>query len=1415
MKRISVASPLMGLVLLFASLLASVPVQAQQAPVAADVIVVMDESGSMSGEQRWSAEMIPLLDTGLQEYGIGSEAQENAYGLVGFGNSAVVPRTVQVEGDFFGSPGGFVTAAGQLRVSGGTEDGWRGIEFALDQYPRRNGAAVNIILVTDEDRDNTLSSVTYASVLQKLNDNGALLNAVVNARMYCGSGARALGMDSLGTGYVADGSGGFTTCEGAYATSGSGQTIADYVDLAIENGGAAWDLSVLRSGGMNARSFSSALLAIKIDEILNQRPTGDLVAVVQATPNPAVAGETITLDGTGSFHQKEGRVITSWDWDLDNDGRFDASGPVITTRFDALGDYPVTLRVTDDSETPLMDTTRVVVNVSTPPLQPTANSGGPYLFCPQTQPWYLDGSGSVNPDDGLSEEGRPADAITAWDWDLNNDLVFDDASGPRVDVSDHFSTLGTGDYLIRLRVTDNTAAAFPSSGRDNLVDTSVTRVQVRDESDAACNCLTDVAARPNMQRVQLTWSDTGAHAYGIYRSEQEGGPYERIAVTDNRYSTYLDLGIELNTPYYYAVSELGTDGRDLCRSREVSVESRPRGASPSNRPPVIESAPVLEAIEGQVYRYTVVATDPDPRDRIDFSLQLAPGGMTINSQSGQIEWTPLNAHVGTQAVIVRAADSQGAFAEQVFEIVVTNLNQPPRIVSEPELAATELQSYHYPVQALDPDLGDQLAFFLEQAPAGMEIDEAGGLITWNPVAGQAGSHPVTVKVTDQSGESDIQTFVVQVEERNHLPVITSIPVTLASVGAQYRYGVTATDDNQDDTLTFSLGVFPDGMAIDPLTGEILWTPQPGQEGIHAVAVVVSDTRGGSTSQNYQLVVSEQNLAPVILTDSLPDATRGQAYRYTIAAEDANGDELTFALVAGPSNMVIGAETGEIAWLPVQSQVGMHTVRIRVSDNGGMSAEAEFNLQVFSSDHAPSITSIPSLSAMSGQPYHYLIRAENPDGGTLSYFLIEGPAGMTLGHESGELRWTPDSAQQGPYSVKVRVEDESGAFDEQSFEIVVSTDGRVLEITSTPVTSAQVGSPWQYQVTTSDSAGGELVIQLTTAPAGMSLASGNLVSWTPEASDEGGHPVTLQVVGEGGFAVSQSFILTVFGSNPPPVITSEPPTAARVGQMYAYQVVAERPLAYSLVQGPAGMTLSSGGTLLWVPGADQEGVHEVSLQGRDAHGATVLQTFSVTVRAENRAPVFEGVPATSARVGEPYLSPMTASDPDGDSLTWSLISAPAGMSIHPKTGEMSWIPQEAQIGLHEVAVRVSDGQYTIGRSYSITVVGDMPPPMLGNTPPQTAELGKQYIYRVVAIDGQGYSIIPTLVSGPEGMTLTVEDGLPTIRWVPSEGDCVKTVDLRLEDQFGQVSDFTWNIQVYSAPRRQNRIQCSIQSEVCGG
>lgn len=1299
MKRISKAFPVLGLALCAASLFAPQFVHAQQAPVAADVIVVMDESGSMSGEQRWSADMVPLLDEGLQQYGIGSEAQTNLYGLVGFGNNRVVPRTLLVDSEEMGSPEGFVRSAGTLMVNGGTEDGWRGIEHALDEYPRRNGAAVNIILVTDEDRDNTLSSVTYATVLQKLKDNGALLNAVVNARMNCGNGVRALGMDSLGTGYVADGNGGFTICEGAYATSGSGRTIADYVNLAIENGGAAWDLNVLRSGGLNAQSFSRALLAIKIDEILSQRPTGDLVAVAQATPNPAVAGELITLDGTGSFHQKEDRAITTWEWDLDDDGVFDAYGPVITTRFDSLGEYPVTLRVIDDSETPLTDTARLIVNVSTPPLQPTASSGGPYLFCPQTQPWYLDGSGSVNPDDGLSEEGLPADAITAWEWDLSNNLTFEDASGERVDVTGHFSALGTGDYLVRLRVTDNTAAAFPSSGRTDLSDISVTQVRVRDESDAACNCLTDVAVRPNMSRVQLTWSDSGAHAYGIYRSEQEGGPYERIATTDNRYSTFLDLGLELNKPYYYAVSELGTDGRDLCRSREVRVVSSPRGANPANRPPVIESSPVLAATEGEVYRYQVMATDPDPRDRIDYSLLVAPSGMTINSQTGLIEWTPLNAQVGTQTVIVRAADSQGAFAEQVFAVVVANVNQPPRIVSEPVLSATELQLYSYQVQALDPDAGDRLVYALEQAPAGMTIVAETGLLSWEPQAGQAGTHPVMVRATDLAGETDIQIFTVQVTERNHLPLITSTPVVLASVGSPYQYPVTATDDNQDDTLTFSLGVFPDGMVIDPLTGVILWTPQPGQEGSHSVSVVVSDDRGGSTSQSYEVVVSEQNLAPVILTESLPDAIRGETYHFGIEAEDANAtDQLTFSLVTAPSNMVIDPQTGMITWLPVQSQVGLNPVKVRVTDTGGLFDEAEWGLLVIHLNRAPVITSTPPLSAEAGAAYRYDVAGSDPDeDDALSFSLVDAPSGMMIDASTGVIHWLPQAEQEGSHPVRVRVEDVAGAFAEQAFELMVSVINQPPEITSVPPAEAAPDETYMYQVIASDPDGDALVFELPEAPSGMTIHSENgLITWVPAESQAGIQSVVVTVADGRGGVATQSFQVRVneTAQNTAPVIISEPALFAAVGEVYRYQLVATDAdgdeLTYGASAAPAGMSVDASGLVTWTPGPEQTGSQSVTFFADDG-AARALQSVVIQV-VDEALPLAVTVTAAPETVNSGETVSIRV-DVTGGTGGYSLSLSVDGAVLPVNAGGVAqWTATEA--GRHEITATATDDKGSV-------------------------------------------------------------------------------------------------------------------------
>ena len=253
---------------------AMVPVTtAWAAATKADIVVIMDESGSMSGEQSWIPGTITQLDAGLVAAGL---TAGNRYGTVGFGaNTATSPapgrvRSIAVGGGQFGTAAQFGAAAAGYVTSGSLEDGWAGIALA-NTYSFDSQAARNFILITDEDRDNAITTLTYADILASMTSTNTLLNAVVNGTFRCGDNSAALGMIGT-TGYKVGAGGTFSTCSGASFVSGSGNTGASYVDLALATGGGAWNLNILRSGGDNATAFTNAFIAGKVQEIITQPP---------------------------------------------------------------------------------------------------------------------------------------------------------------------------------------------------------------------------------------------------------------------------------------------------------------------------------------------------------------------------------------------------------------------------------------------------------------------------------------------------------------------------------------------------------------------------------------------------------------------------------------------------------------------------------------------------------------------------------------------------------------------------------------------------------------------------------------------------------------------------------------------------------------------------------------------------------------------------------------------------------------------------------------------------------------------------------------------------------------------------------------------------------------------------------------
>jgi len=167
------------------------------------------------------------------------------------------------------------------------------------------------------------------------------------------------------------------------------------------------------------------------------------------------------------------------------------------------------------------------------------------------------------------------------------------------------------------------------------------------------------------------------------------------------------------------------------------------------------------------------------------------------------------------------------------------------------------------------------------------------------------------------------------------PVFTSDPVMLATAGEAYSYAVgTSDEDTLSADLVLAAGALPAGLSFTGHgDGTGLLSGTPSQAGTFEISLSVSDG-DYTTWQIYELSIFPEggNTPPVILTQSLPDATELQPYTATITAEDADGNPLSFtagALPAWLSFTDLGDGTATLAGTPAAA--GVHDIMVQVND----------------------------------------------------------------------------------------------------------------------------------------------------------------------------------------------------------------------------------------------------------------------------------------------------------------------------------------------------------------------------------------------------------------------------------------------------------------------------------------------------
>jgi RHS repeat-associated protein len=617
-----------------------------------------------------------------------------------------------------------------------------------------------------------------------------------------------------------------------------------------------------------------------------------------------------------------------------------------------------------------------------------------------------------------------------------------------------------------------------------------------------------------------------------------------------------------------------TDGRG-----GVDLQSFQVVVSLPNNAPVITSTPPGPPVAGLPYRYTVQAQDADA-DPLRYTLTASPSGMTIDSASGVVSWTPSAAQIGDQAVTVQVSDGRGGVATQSFTLGVAAdaVNRDPVIHSTPRTSLALGRSYSYAVDATDPD-GDPLLYALDAAPEGMAIDSS-GLLSWTPSATQFGANNVTVRVTDGRGGIALQSFVITVasQENNQPPAITSNPLVRATVGESYFYAPEGFDPDGDSVI-WSLSTAPAGMSIDPGKGTILWAPLFDQLGANAVAIHLTDARGAEAVQTFTVTV-DGNFPPNITSDPPTVAVVDILYQYAVKATDANGDPLTYSLTTTPAGMTIDPQTGVVQWTPTQAQadVGFADVEVGVEDGHGNGVFQSFTIVIQSTARnlPPVITSTPSFVASVGQPYQYAVVATDPENEALRYALTGAhPAGLTIHSQTGLLQWTPTDADVGPQQIALVVTDPQGAFASQTYTLSVARN-HAPTIDSSPALTVVAGATYHYDIAASDADHDPLTFTLAQGPAGMSVDTHGRLSWPVGATAVGTRHVSLLVTDNRGATATQDFDLAIVpDSEAPKVSVSVTSNPVDVGDSVTFTVVATdnvnvRSLKLTLNGSPIGL-----------------------------------------------------------------------------------------------------------------------------------------------------------------------------------------------------------------------------------------------------
>lgn len=1020
----------------------------------------------------------------------------------------------------------------------------------------------------------------------------------------------------------------------------------------------------------------------------NQSP----VAQINSDYNRAPAPLMVNFNGSQSS-DPEGQALT-YQWDFGG-GNF-ASGVTPSFVF-AQGNHTVTLTVTDSMGKTDTATLSVVVD------EPVSQNEAPSADASATSTSEVNVGENIVFDGSLSTDDA---GIVAYQWNFDNG---DTAQG----MTTSYAFANEGTYFVQLIVTDAEGAKGSTTIAIKVIQPNrapkIDAINVSNTSGAAPLVVNFDAVVSDADNDELTYSWSG----------------------QSQTSNAAEWSMNFASAGSYTVSLTVTDSQGASDTESVVIEVSEAAQCVLPSEEFADSTwPVFQENCSQCHTDSGDASD----SALVYDLNDVTSAFATVEDYARQTWIE---GLGYQLLLNKPALENGATHSGDLRLVNGS--------AEYYLMANLVQSFEHeetcqqdrnqaPTANINSDYVRGPAPLTVNFDAGQSTDPEGEALTyhWNFGNGSegnsstamqiysAGSYTVTLAVTDSVGKTDSESVTLIVDEpvsTNEAPVAkaTAAP-TSVNVDQNIVFdGSSSTDDAGIISYEWDFG---NGDKAQGAVVNYAYT----DAGTHYIQLVVTDAEGSKGSVSTMVEVIQPNRAPEVATLNA-STTSGVAplvVSFNASVSDLDGDALTYSWSDGQ-----GQTSDSEAWVTNFVEPGTYTVSLKVTDSEGASDSSSVTIQVNEASQCilPSEefadatwpvfqTTCAQCHTESGEADQSALVYDETDAaaafaivdlyaqqtwleGEGYQLLLDKPALLNGATHGGNLRLVSGSEE---YYLVANLS--------QSFENQVVCESERNEAPVAQISSDYVKGPAPLMVNfdasqSSDPEGSALTYEWDFGDNNHAMGVES-----PFIFSEGTHTVTLTVTDELGKSDSTSTSIVVDA----PVSVNLAPTAnaqrtgpvnAAVGENITFDASdSTDDTSITNYQWDFTNGDTAEGAVVTYSFA-LPGTYYVRLTVMDADGAQDLDTVTIHVTQDNRAPVPSITSSTDSGTA-PLVVQFTAAanDPDsGDSATfeWNYD----GQSSTKKT----WALNFTQAGTYTVDLAVTDGEGAVGTTSKTITVTD--------------------------------------------------------------------------------------------------------------